>query len=292
MTEGLNVVVDIRARIGEGPCWDAENELLYWVDIMENQIHIHDAKTNENRTIQADQHVGAVVLRQLGGVALAMEHGFYTMDLQTEQFTFIGDPEADLPGNRFNDGKCDAAGRFWAGTMNYNGVGHTGFLYCLEPNHTIRKVVDGVAISNGLTWSVDHKIMYYIDSVTKQVAAYDYDLSTGGISNRKIVITIPENGGLPDGMTLDAEGMIWIAQWGGYQVSRWNPHTGQQIDSIQLPVSQVSSCTFGGEHMDVLYITTATNGLDSQALLAEPLAGSLFSIKTKVKGVPSYKFGG
>lgn len=292
MTEGLKLVVDIRAKIGEGPCWDTENNLLYWVDIMENKIHIHNPKTNENRMIQADQHVGAVVLRQSGGAALAMEHGFYTLDLQTEQFAFIADPETELPNNRFNDGKCDAAGRFWAGTMNYNGVDKSGFLYCLETDHTIRKVVDGVAISNGLGWSLDHKIMYYIDSPTKQVAAYDYDLITAEISNRRIVVIIPEGEGLPDGMAMDAEGMMWVAQWGGYQVSRWNPHTGKQIDKIILPVSQVSSCAFGGEHMDILYITTASIGLNVQSLLTEPLAGSLFSIKTKVKGAPTYKFDG
>ena len=182
-----------------------------------------------------------------GCVIVAMNHGFYSLDLETERFTTISDPEEHLPDQRFNDGKCDAAGRFWAGTMHMNvDNSPTGKLYCLNPDFTVKEVLDNIYCSNGTTWNADSTTMYYIDSPTKQVSAFDFHLNSGEISNRRTAVVIPPNGGVPDGKTIDEEGMLWVAQWGGSQVSRWNPLTGEMLEAIPIPAAHVTSCTFGG----------------------------------------------
>ena len=292
MTESLKLVVDVKATLGEGPCWDAANQLFYWVDIEQKKLHIHDPKTQSNSFIQLPQRVGAAVLRASGGIILALQNGFYSLDLETEVLTAILDPEDQITTNRFNDGKCDAAGRFFAGTMSVTDDPERGSLYCLNPDLTCSKVLEHISISNGIAWSPDNKIIYYIDSPTRQVVAFDYDLATGTVSNKRVAITIPEGGGSPDGMTSDEEGMLWVAQWNGWQVSRWNPHTSELIEVIPVPVAKVTSCSFGGEHLDILYITTASVNIGPEGDPEQPLAGSVFSIKTKVKGAPTFTFGG
>jgi sugar lactone lactonase YvrE len=292
MTELLKLVVDVKATLGEGPCWDAAAQVFYWVDIEQMKLHIHDPKTQSNRIIQFSQRVGAAVPRASGGFILAMQHGFYSLDLATEALTAIVDPEADMAGNRFNDGKCDAAGRFWAGTMCITDGQEQGALYCLDTDLSCRKVLDHISISNGIAWSPDNTIMYYIDSLTREVVAFDFELSAGTISNKRVVVTIPEDGGLPDGMTSDAEGMLWVAQWDGWQVSRWNPHTGELIEVVRVPVAKTSSCSFGGDALDILYITTASIDIGPEGDPEQPLAGSVFAIKTNVTGAPTYSFAG
>lgn len=289
MTYRVDVAVDMQAALGEGPCWDEQQELLYWVDIQGKKIHIHNPQDNSNREIQLEQQIGAFVLRAEGGAVVALQNGLYFLDLQSEQLTLITDPEEHLPQNRFNDGKCDPAGRFWVGTMGSSG---TASLYTLYPDLELQQKETNVTISNGLAWSPDRTKMYYIDTPTKQIVAYDYDISTGAISNKQVALQIPESEGHPDGMTIDVQGNLWIAHWGGYQVSCWNPITGEKLDTIPIPAPQVTSCTFAGEELDTLYITTARVGLDEEALTESPQAGGLFKVKMKVKGAPSYRFEG
>jgi sugar lactone lactonase YvrE len=281
-----------RAMLAEGPCWDAQSKQLYWVDILEGKIHSLNSKNNVIKTIDVGQKVSAIALRKSGGAIIAAQHGFYYLDLETEKCVFLADPEAHLTDNRFNDGKCDAQGRFWAGTMSLKGAEKEGALYCVEPDLTVRKVLEHVSISNGISWSPDNRIMYYIDSPTKQVTAFDFQLENGEITNSRVVIQIPEGQGVPDGMTTDAEGNLWIAHWGGYRVSRWNPVSGRLLGEIKMPVEQVSSCVFGGEQLNQLYITTAREGYNPQQTSDQPLAGSVFCAPLNVKGLPMYKFGG
>lgn len=288
----LELVLDLKATLGEGPCWDQQNGTLYWVDIKQNQVHAYHPELGTNRTITLNQMAGAVVPRAGGGLVLALQHGFYLLDWETEQLTFLSDPEEDKPDNRFNDGKCDAAGRFWAGTLSFEEKEPVASLYVLEKDRKVRKVLDGVTVSNGLGWSPDGQTMYYIDSPTRKVVAYDYDLDTGSLSKVRTVVSLPEGGGFPDGMTVDAEGMLWVAQWDGWQVSRWNPHTGEQIGSIPVPAARVTSCTFGGENYDELYITTARTGLSEEDLAKQPHAGGVFRIKPGVTGLPTASYGG
>ncbi len=287
-----NLVLDQKATLGEGPSWDAPSKKLYWVDIMQKKVFIYDRATGTNQTVQLDQMPGAIVPRTSGGAVVALESGFYALNLENGDLALLADPEKDIPDNRFNDGKCDPKGRFWAGTMTTKQMAPVGSLYCLDTDLSYKRMVSGVGCSNGLAWSPDQKTMYFIDSITKQVAAFDYDLSTGSIFSRRAVVTIPEGGGVPDGMTIDNEGMLWVAQWGGYQVSRWNPATGEMIGRIPIPAAHVTSCTFAGDNLDELYITTARAGVSDEALTKQPYAGGLFMAKPGVRGIGTFPFAG
>ncbi|MGC8612581.1 MAG: SMP-30/gluconolactonase/LRE family protein, partial [Athalassotoga sp.] len=256
------------------------------------KAHIYDPVTKTDKAIEVGQYIGSIVPRKSGGAVVAMHHGLYFLNTNDEKLTFISDPEESKVENRFNDGKCDAFGRFLVGTMHFEEKEPTGSLYCLEIDHSIKTMLGDVTISNGIAWSPDNRTMYYIDSPTKRVDAFDYDIESGSISNRRTVIKIPDNSGVPDGMTSDSEGMLWIAHWGGWQVSRWDPRTGKQIDVIHVPAEMVSSCVFGGTSLDELYITTAKRGLRGKDLKKQPDAGGIFRIKVNVKGMPTYKYAG
>ncbi len=292
MTGQLELVVDAKAALGEGPSWDSEKNILYWVDILEKKIHSFNPVTNENQFIQLEQYVGAIVPTNTHEAIVALENGFNLLNFETKELTFINDPEKHLPSNRFNDGKCDAYGRFWAGTMDKTIQKGQGSLYCLDTDLHVKKKVSKLGISNGLAWSLDNKFFYHIDTLEKTVVSYDFDLMTGDIKNPTIIIQFPEGEGMPDGMTIDAEGMLWIAHWGGAKVSRWNPSTGILISTIEVPARNVTSCTFGGQHLDELYITTARTDLDDSQLKKFPDSGGVFRVKTAVKGTPTYRFKG
>ncbi len=284
--------LDAKATLGEGPCWDARRRLLYWVDIEEQRLHIYNPASREDRATNVGQPIGAAVLRKSGGVMLALQQGFYAFDPGTEILEQLRDPETHLPENRFNDGKCDPAGRFWAGTMAMSEAPDCGSLYCLDTDLTVRKKIDNVSISNGLAWSLDERVMYYVDSPTRNVVAFDYDKASSAIANRRVVIRIPDGMGFPDGMSIDEEGMLWIALWDGAMVGRWNPSNGALLDEIPLPVSRPTSCVFGGENLDELYITSARSRLDQETLAAQPMAGGVFKSRPGVRGGPAWDFAG
>ena len=292
MDTGVELLVDAHAQVGEGPLWDEERQVLYWVDILSSLLYIYDPATGENRALDVGQHVGTVVTRASGGLMLAVREGFASFDLESQELTLIANPEAHITGNRFNDGKCDPAGRFWAGTMAYENPTNQGSLYRLDTDLSVHEIFGDVAISNGIIWSLDHSTMYYIDTLRKNVRAFDYADDTGDISNERVIVNVPEEIGMPDGMAIDSEGMLWVAHYGGSCVSRWNPNTAQLLLKIDLPVTQVTACAFGGPDLDTLYITSAAQELDAAELERQPLAGGLFSIKTPYQGVPSFRFGG
>lgn len=292
MSHGAELVVDARAIVGEGPMWDVRQQVLYWLDIIGKKFHVYDPASDTNRIIQLDQMPGTVVPRRSGGLMLALENGFAAFDPETQEIQVWSDPESDRPGNRFNDGKCDPAGRFWAGTMAYDGNQPSGSLYCLDTDRSVRHMIDGVTVSNGLVWTADSKTMYYIDSAAGQVDAFDYNAETGDIHNRRAAVKIPDGQGVPDGMTIDIDDNIWVAQWGGNGVSCWDPQTRRQIGWIDVPASQVSACWFGGPKLDELYITTARIGLDDDALAKHPHAGGLFRTTVSTKGFQAAEYGG
>ncbi|MGN4422667.1 SMP-30/gluconolactonase/LRE family protein [Bacillus cereus group sp. MYBK30-1] len=290
MHRSIELVVDAKACLGEGPCWNEKKQILYWVDIIEKKLCLYNPANNTNRVITLDQQIGCVVPCLDSVVLLAMERGFYSLNLNTEKLTHIYDPEPNLLKNRFNDGKCDPAGRFWAGTTDLYGISGAGSLYCLNNNYSVEKKVSHVNTSNGLAWSPDYAYLYFIDTPTKKVVRYHYDIHTGVISNPTDVITFPANDCLPDGMTIDEEGCLWIAHWGGSKITRWNPLTGEQILSIPIPALYVTSCTFGGSNLTDLYITTARTRMTDEELKQYPHAGGIFRIQTNVKGCPTYSF--
>jgi sugar lactone lactonase YvrE len=293
MTATTALVLDARADLGEGALWDSRAGVLYWVDIMVGRLHVFDPARGDDRVFEIGQHVGTVVPRRSGGVLLALHHGIAAFDPETGKLDVLCDPEADRPGNRFNDGKCDPAGRFWAGTMAIDCSAGKGSLYRLDADRSLHRVLSPVSVSNGIVWSLDARTMYYTDTLSREVWAFDYDLATGAIANRRTAIRIPEADGLPDGMTIDAEGMLWVAHWGGGRVTRWDPRAGRLLDTIRVPASQVTSCAFGGPDLGTLYITSARRGLDANALAREPMAGALFCAKLDViRGVPATEYAG
>ena len=275
MSQSAKLVVDAQAALGEGAIWDVDRRVLYWVDILGCQVHVYDPASGQDRAIGVGQYVGTVVPRQSGGLMLALHHGFASLDLDTELVEIVADPEQDLPGNRFNDGKCDPAGRFWAGSLALEGTPEVASLYRLDADKSVHKVLGEVTCSNGIVWTLDNQTMYYIDTALGRVDAFDYDLETGAIAGRRVAFEVPSEMGYPDGCTLDSEGMLWIALWQGGAVSRWNPVTGELLQVIKVPAPNVTSCAFGGPNLDQLYITTARNGLSEQALAEHPLAGGV-----------------
>ncbi|WP_270170845.1 SMP-30/gluconolactonase/LRE family protein [Paenibacillus sp. SYP-B4298] len=286
------VLTDVRAILGEGPVWDTRNGYLYWVDIEGQRFYEYDVADNTLRTHEAGQRIGAVVPRSSGGFLAAMEQGLYLYDTVSGEWTEWNDTERERTDNRFNDGKCDANGRLWAGTMSLRGLERQGSLYRFNADGSARRMETEIGTSNGLAWSLDNKHFYYIDSNARCVAAYDYDLEKGEIGGRRTILEIPQEAGSPDGMSIDSEGMLWIAHWGGYKVARMNPATGETLEEIKLPAPLVTSCCFGGAEMDELYITTARVGLSDEVLHEYPLSGALFRVKVGVKGTASVPFGG
>jgi sugar lactone lactonase YvrE len=236
--------------------------------------------------------VGTIVLSKSGGLILAAQNGFLRFDPETGATELIADPELDRPENRFNDGKCDPAGRLWAGTMPLTEDSATGALYCLHPDGRVEKKGGGYSIPNGIVWSADAKTMWHIDSPTRRIDAWDFDNATGTITNRRTAIKITDEGAFPDGMAIDAEGKLWVAQWGGWSVVRFGPETGEAMARIDLPVSQVTACAFGGPNLDELYITSARKNLSGENLKKQPLAGGLFKAKVAVRGMEPTMFAG
>ncbi|GAB3327098.1 SMP-30/gluconolactonase/LRE family protein [Larkinella ripae] len=276
------VVLDYPCQLGEGPVWDAQQGRILWVDILPGDIHSLDPVSREHRVFNVGQMVGAVALHPSGKLLAALQHGFYEVSPENQTVTSIFDPEAHLPNNRFNDGKLDPAGRFWAGTMALDDKPGAGALYMLDHDRSVSVKIENVSCSNGLAWSLDERTLYYIDSPTRQVVAYDYDPATGAIRNRRVAVQFRDADGFPDGMTIDRAGMLWIALWDGWSVVRYNPHTGQRLHQISLPAARITSCAFGGRDRDVLFITSAKTGLNQQEQDKQPLAGCLFAVKPPV----------
>lgn len=287
----VEVIIETPAELGEGPVWDPRARVLYWVDILPGNVHRYDPRTNTDVVFPIGQAVGAVAPRAAGGLVLAVRDGFGLLDLDTGHWEMIASVEAETPGNRMNDGAVDSRGRFWAGTMAFAEDPEVGSLYRLDANHQVELVLQRVSVSNGIGWSPDDWTMYYADTPTHTVDAFDFDPPTGQISNRRPFITIsPEHGG-PDGLTVDSEGYLWVALWGGWSVRRYSP-TGELDRTIDLPVDHVTSCAFGGNDLSELYITTAWHNLSAAERQDQPHAGCLFRCRPGVTGVPAPPYAG
>jgi sugar lactone lactonase YvrE len=282
------LLLDTKSDLGEGAIWHPKEKKLYWVDINRGLLHLYDPATGKNETVELGQKVGTVVPSTKGNAVVALHDGIYRYRFAGGKLELLQpNPEKSTTGNRFNDGKCDPAGRFWVGTI---GPGNSAALYRMDADNSIRIMKREVNTSNGIVWSPDKKIMYYIDTGTGKAVAYDYNNLTGDISNPRDAIVIPQGMGGPDGSTIDSEGMIWIALWGGSCVARWNPKTGELLCKVEIPAKHVTSCAFGGKNLDTLYITTAREGLGEKDLEEYPLSGGLFVVKPGVKGVKANLF--
>jgi sugar lactone lactonase YvrE len=290
MTPKTELVIDSKSVLGEGPIWDARNNRLLFVDIEKHLLFMYQPSSGSLKHIDIGQRVSAVVPKRDGNLLLALEKRISILNLDTQDLDIVLEVENDLPANRFNDGKCDPAGRFWIGTMAMDMSDGRANLYRVDQDLTIKRMLDEVTISNGLAWSLDSKKMYYIDTPTRKVDCFDYDNATGEICNRRSVIEIPETMGYPDGMTIDAKGQLWIALFGGGIVTCWNPDRGTLIKSYPIPAINVTACAFGGEDLDELYVTTAKFQMADEDSEIYPHAGSVFRLKPGFNGLPSFEF--
>lgn len=271
------LVLDARAGLGEGPLWDARTGELLWVDIMAGLLHRFDPATGNDVALHVGRPIGCVVPRARGGLMLGVQEGFAAVNGAFELVAPLG----HRPDLRMNDGACDSAGRFWAGTMQLDEERGAGSLYRLDPDGVVHTMLTGVTISNGIAWSPDDTVMYYVDTPTQLVEAFDYDADSGAIANRRTIAEIDR--GSPDGLVVDAEGCIWVALWGGWAVRRYAPG-GTLLDVVEVPTANVTKPAFGGPGLDELYITTAAGDGEN--------AGGVFLARPGVRGLAARPFAG
>lgn len=283
----VEIINEADATLGEGPAWDAKTRTLYWVDILGKRVHYHHK--DEDGFIQLDEMPGCLTPTKNGTLLIAARASFLDLNPATEKQTALASV-TETANNRFNDGKCDPSGRFLAGTMNMDEKTPSGALYAFD-GQTVTRLLEGVRISNGLAWSPDYKTFYYIDTPTREVQAFDCDLPTSQIANPRVVISVPESLGWPDGMTSDMDGNLWIAMWGGASVTHWNPRNGELLERIPLPAKNVTSCVFGGADLNELYVTSARVGLEAADLTKYRHSGALMRVQTGVRGMPTFEFG-
>jgi sugar lactone lactonase YvrE len=287
MISSLELAFRTRSCVGEGPLWDEKSQCLLWVDVLEGKVFTYDPNSQLNVELEIGKHVGAIALTHSDKIMVAARDEIVSIDLNTSSITPILKVIIDEKF-RFNDGRVDARGRFVVGSMGYEPQPGTASLYSYTYPQEVETILANVGLSNGLSWSADSRFFYHIDTLTSQIAKHSYDLETGKVSDRKPLITFEKSEGSPDGMTIDREGNLWVAFWGGGCIRRISPE-GKIIGVFKLPISRVTSVAFGGENLSQLYITTASYLLNDDELLREPLAGSLFVMATDTQGFPEHR---
>jgi sugar lactone lactonase YvrE len=286
------LVLDAHLDLGEGPIWDDRRQRLLFVDIMRGHVHEFDPASGRDRILDVGQPVGAVALAERGDWIIAAQRGFYRLDPESAQTSFLADYDADHATVRMNDGYVDARGRFWAGTMALDHGTGKGRLFRLDPDGTVTAMLGPVTISNGIDWSVDGTRMYYIDTRTDRVDVFDFDEVAGAIANRRVFAAVPGGAsGHPDGLIVDATGAVWVALWNGAALQRYLPD-GQLDRIVHFPASCITKCAFGGPDLADLYVTSAGGSLTPEQRAREPHAGGLFRVRPGVRGRRPHRFAG
>lgn len=287
----VRCVIPGSAFLGEGPHWSARDGKLYYVDILAPAVHVGDVDKGASTIVPLPELVGFVIPRTRGGFIAAMHGEIRGIDLPSGATTTLAHPEADRPGNRFNDGKCDRKGRLWAGTLAIDASADQGRLWRYDADGRATEMDRGFHVSNGLGWSPDDKTFYFTDTAKQTIYAYDFDLDSGEIANRRVFVTVPEKEGKPDGLTVDAQGFVWSVHWDGWCVTRYDPQ-GKVDRVINLPVPRPTSAVFGGPDLQTLFVTSARIRLSAAQLVDAPLSGSVFAIDTGIKGLSDPMFAG
>ncbi|TJV40064.1 MAG: SMP-30/gluconolactonase/LRE family protein [Mesorhizobium sp.] len=290
----IEVVVDVKTTLGEGPLWDVEQERLYWIDSFDGRVFRATADGREIRSWDVPMKIGSMALRKDGGGAVvSLQRGFHLLDFATGEVTLIHDPEPDKPMNRLNDGKVDRRGRFFAGSMDTMEEGPSGGLYRLDPDFSVTRIDSGIICSNGPCWSPDDRTFYFADTWTGEIWAYDYDIATGAATNRRTFARVDTSrGGAADGSTVDAEGYLWNALVYDGRLVRYAPD-GTVDRIVDMPVKKITSVMFGGPKLDTLYVTSMAKPPLPRFPGDGVLRGSLFAITgLGVTGVPEPRFGG
>jgi len=285
----IECVADVHAVLGEGPVWVPRDQALYWVDIQDRKIFRLDAEHQLTEWLTPARIGSLAPLAETGFIG-GTEAGIAIIHPDANLYDLILRPEDDRPDNRFNDGKVDREGRFWAGSMDDTKRRASGALYRVDLDRSITRVDDDYRICNGPAFSPDGRTMYHND--TARNVTYAFDLAENGqASNRRVFLKHDPVQGHPDGMTVDADGGLWIAFWGGWCVRRFSP-AGECLQTIRLPVEQPSSCAFGGPKLDRLYVTSARESLSDEQLAMQPSAGGLFMLEAGVQGLAERPFAG
>jgi len=290
----IEVLVDVKTTLGEGPLWDVGQERLYWIDSFDGRVFRATADGREVRSWDVPQKIGSLAIRRDGaGAVVSLARGFHLLDFKTGDVALVIDPEPDRGDNRLNDGKVDKQGRFIAGSMDTMEEGPNGALYRLDPDFSLHKLDTGIIVSNGPCWSPDGSIFYFADSWSGEIWAYDYDQASGSVANRRTFTRIDTStGGAADGSTVDAEGCVWNAQVYDGRLVRYDP-TGKVERVIEMPVKKVTSVMFGGPELDTLYVTSMAKPPLPRFPGDGVLRGSLFAIHgLGITGVPETRFGG
>lgn len=275
-------------KLGESPLWIDEEESIYWVDIENCLINKYDLRISSKKTWKFNEQIGSLAEYKKNIFVAATSNGFNFIDLKKNEIIPIIDPEIKLSNNRFNDGKCDSKGRFYAGSMNKTGENLSGSFYILYNNLSFKKIDENYITTNGPAFSPDNKYIYLTD--TKKGIIYIATMDEDGLlNNKKEFININVSDGRPDGMAVDKNGNLWVALFGGSKVNCYD-NQGKKVDEVVLPVSCVTSCAFGGKKFNTLFITTSSHKLSNEDKLKQPLAGSLFSIDLKISGIKVNKF--
>ena len=275
--------------LGEGPLWDVREQALYWVDIRKPAVRRYDGGNRKLDSWTTPEMVGSLAVRKEGGLLLALKSALALFDPQSGAIRPVASPEADRPSQRFNDGKCDRQGRFWAGTMNDRARQPDGTLYRFGGSECVA-IETGITIPNSLCWSPDGRTMYFSDSWTRTICAYDFEPVTGQVANKRPFATTIAPA-IPDGATIDAEGCLWCAEYDGWRITRFAPD-GRRMRSIELPLQRPTSCMFGGPDLGTLFVTSATQKLSVEELAKQPLAGALLAMDVGVRGLPESRFNG
>ncbi|MBT5414985.1 MAG: SMP-30/gluconolactonase/LRE family protein [Rhodospirillaceae bacterium] len=289
----VRVALDIGARLGEGPVWCPRGKALYFVDSMAPELLRWHPETGAVGRWALPDLIGSLALREGGGAVVALRHGLFTFDFESGATELAVDLSAENRENRFNDGKCDRRGRFWAGTMHFDGLprGPKGFLYRFDADFGHVRRESGIRTSNGIGWSPNDRTMYYTDTRAERIYAYDFDPATGENSSRRDFAVVDPATGRPDGLTVDSEGGVWSANWGGWRVVRYRPD-GTLDRIVEMPVERPTSVMIGGPDLRILYVTSAWDGLDDAARAAQPLAGHVFALDLDIPGLPEPRFAG
>lgn len=278
--------------VGEGPLWVPEERALYWIDLMKGTMHRIDVGSGAVETWTPPHKTNALAMRAgKPGMVINCRAGFAFFEPRAGRFELIADPEPERDKTFLNDGKCDRAGRWWGGTLDWDLRECRGSLYRLDADLSVHRMDAGIWTSNGLAWSLDDRTLYFNDTHAHCVYAYDYDHDDGAVGNRRVLLDTAEMAGDPDGMTIDDAGCLWIAFYGGAALHRVTPR-GRVDRTVRLPVTRPMSCAFGGERLDVLYVTTGRFRMNEAQRAAEPLAGCLLALDVGARGVAEPRFAG
>ena len=289
MKTSVQCVQVANAVLGECPVWDHRARALYWIDVKRPAVYRWEPEGGQSGQWRMPVMIGCLGLCESSRGLIADVEGFGFLDIRSGQVSRLSDPEPDLAANLFNDGKVDRRGRFWAGSMHESGTLPTGSLYRVDPDLRVRRMREGFHCPNGLGWSLDERTMYVTDSTIRTIWAYEFDGPSGDLGPRRVFARLASEDGLPDGLTVDQEGYVWSAIWDGWRLLRFDPN-GNVERELRLPVQRPTSCVFGGENFETLFVTSASDELSNAELAQGPLAGSLFAVRAGCAGLPEGKF--